>query len=601
MRHYVEKQRMQSPEADMKMEAKETRLIKWVLACLGLVLLLAQPALAQIPVDDNGDPIAPIVEGATPESFDDEELPLLSVDELEAVVGPVALYPDDLLAIVLPASTYPLQVVQAARFLEQLESDPSLKPDEEWDESITALLNYPEVVELMNDDIDWTWRLGEAVVAQQADVIAAIEVFRDRAYAAGNLKTDEYQTVSNDDGVIEIEPASEDIIYVPYYEPERVVVYQPGPVYYYYPRAYPVYYYPYPYGYSFATGYFWGVTTAFTIGWATDHLHVYHHSYWGHPYYGRYYDYHYYYRRPSLNYFNITYVQNSSSHWNYRYRDGDYWRPRRNGGARPGYNTRRVHYYRDRNRDDWSHQSSDHRRDGRSSDRRYNNDTSLASNRTSDYDSGSNRRGRHDRNATARRESPGSGTRLATNRTRNNPADRRARTSSTSTDSNAIRFRPRNARASGSAERNRTRASEDLNRSTSRRSSFAASTPRPATASENRRPGARAANNVRQQASRSAARQARIAPSVQTTSRSAPSFRKPSARTQPQQAAPRRSTPQRSAPQARTQQRSAPSRSAAPSSQPRSTATSKRQSESRSSRSNAGGSSKRSGGRRQKH
>ena len=129
--------------------------------------------------------------------------PLLSSAELQDLVGPIALYPDDLLAIVLPASTYPLQLVQAQRFLDDLKNDSSLQPEESWDDSIVALLNYPEAVELLNDDLDWTWRLGEAVVAQQADVIDAVETFRDRAYAAGNLKSDEHQTISEDNGVIE--------------------------------------------------------------------------------------------------------------------------------------------------------------------------------------------------------------------------------------------------------------------------------------------------------------------------------------------------------------------------------------------------------------
>ena len=89
--------------------------------------------------------------------------------------------------------------MQAARFLDEFEADSSLEPDEAWDESVVALLNYPEVIRMMDEEIDWTWRLGEAVIAQQADVIAAVESFRDRAYAAGNLESDERQTVSNED------------------------------------------------------------------------------------------------------------------------------------------------------------------------------------------------------------------------------------------------------------------------------------------------------------------------------------------------------------------------------------------------------------------
>ncbi len=296
-----------------------------------LLLLAALPmaALAQTPVDDDGNVIGEFE--ASPAEVEpmvgDEDIPLLSKTDLEELVGPIALYPDDLLAIVLPASAYPLQIIDAARFLEALEDDPSLKPDPDWDDSVVALLNYPEIIEHLNEDIDWTWRLGEAVVAQQNDVVAAIERFRDRAYAAGNLKSDSYQDVSRNDGVIEITPVADDVIYVPYYEPERVVVYQPRPVYYYYPRAYPVYYYPYAAGYHFDRGFFWGVTTAFTIGWLSDSLHVYHHSYHGHPYYGWTYWDRWWYRRPSINVYNTIYSRNTRITIN-RYYEGDRWRPR---------------------------------------------------------------------------------------------------------------------------------------------------------------------------------------------------------------------------------------------------------------------------------
>ena len=172
----------------------------------------AWPALAQIPVDEDGNVIGDYgTGGGEAAAIGDDGLPLKSADDLESLVGPIALYPDDLLAAVLPAATYPLQVVEAARFLEALESDPALAPDDDWDDSIVALVNYPEVVELMNQDLDWTWQLGEAVVAQQADVIAAIAAFRDKAAAAGNLNSDTHQSVTrNEDDIIEIEPSSED-------------------------------------------------------------------------------------------------------------------------------------------------------------------------------------------------------------------------------------------------------------------------------------------------------------------------------------------------------------------------------------------------------
>jgi len=317
-----------------------------------LISLLAAAAVsgvasAQVPVDENGNPLPTVEQGAVspaPGVTAGGGETLGSAD-LEELVGPIALYPDDLLAIVLPASTYPLEIVQAARFLDELEENSELEPDESWDDSVVALLNYPEVVRMMNEDIDWTWRLGDAVIAQQSDVIAAIEQFRDRAYAAGNLKSDDYQNVNVDDGVIEIVPVDEEIIYVPYYEPAEVVVYQPRPVYYYYPDPYPVYYYPYPVDYRFRTGLFWGVTTAFHIGWSNHYLHVYHPTYWGHPYYGRYYYDAYYYRRPSINVYNTWYVTNTYRTSQYRYRDGDYWRPRHRAGARPEDRRVRNYYY----------------------------------------------------------------------------------------------------------------------------------------------------------------------------------------------------------------------------------------------------------------
>ncbi len=297
---------------------------------IAIFLLIPAFSLAQVPVDDDGNVIG--------QYEADSGALLLTSDELEELVGPIALYPDDLLAIVLPASAYPLQIVEAARFLDAYENDSSLEPDSNWDDAVVALINYPEVVELLNEDLEWTARLGDAVVAQQADVVAAVESFRDRAYAAGNLKSDEYQTVSEDDGVIYIKPAQEDVIYVPYYEPETVVYYQPRRVYYYYPRPRPVYYYPYAAGYHFDHGYFWGVTTAFTIGWSSHSLHTWHHSYYGHPYYGRSY-WNHWYRRPSIQVYNTYYTHGYRSNRHYQ-TQGDRWRAherRREYVRREGY------------------------------------------------------------------------------------------------------------------------------------------------------------------------------------------------------------------------------------------------------------------------
>jgi hypothetical protein len=297
----------------------------------------------------------------------------LAPDDLHELVAPIALYPDDLLAIVLPASTYPLQIVQAARFLEALENDPTLKPDEEWDESVVALLNYPEVVELLNDDLDWTWRLGEAVVAQQEDVLAAVEDFRRLAHTAGNLRSDDRQIVEVSDDAIYVRPADPEVIYVPYYEPSQVTVYQRSPVYYYYPRPYPVYYYPYPVGYSFvsfAYPYFWGVTSYYGLVWGPRYIHVYHPYYQSHPFYGySYFDHYYYYRRPRVIVHHHHHYPRSAPKSHDWQRDDTRWRPDyKRIGSRPGHHERYIARDRDR-RDAGTRDWRADRRDGSTFDR----------------------------------------------------------------------------------------------------------------------------------------------------------------------------------------------------------------------------------------
>ncbi len=214
------------------------------------------PVYGQAPAAGGGPPPAP-----------------LSAQQLEELVGRIALYPDDLLAIILPASTFPLDIVQADRFLQKLKQDKNLKPDDRWDESIRNLLNYPEVISMMSQDLDWTQDLGEAVVGQQADVIKAIQVFRAKAQTAGNLKSDDKQIVVQEKDVIQIVPADPEVIYVPQYQPSTVVVYQPAPPPpVYYPTPYPSYYYPYPPGYAFATGFFFGAATAWACNWGGGHV-----------------------------------------------------------------------------------------------------------------------------------------------------------------------------------------------------------------------------------------------------------------------------------------------------------------------------------------
>lgn len=181
-----------------------------------------------------------------------------SAEALDKLVGRIALYPDDLVALILPASTFPLEIVQAERYLQKRKSNPKLPYEPNWDDSVKTLLNYPDVVKTMNDDLDWTSDLGEAVVADQGAVLEAIQVFRRRTQSVGNLKSDDKQTVAVQKQVITIVPANPQVIYVPTYNPATVVVIGGYSSYGYYPAPYPSYYYPYPPGAAFATGLIFG-------------------------------------------------------------------------------------------------------------------------------------------------------------------------------------------------------------------------------------------------------------------------------------------------------------------------------------------------------
>ena len=191
-----------------------------------------------------------------------------SPEELDKLVGPFALYPDDLVAIILPASTNPLQIVQADRFLEKRKKDPKTPIDDNWDDSVKSLVNYPEVIKQMSADLDWTAALGEAVVADQGAVLDAVQAFRRKAQSAGNLKTDSKQVVEVEKEIIKIVPADPQVVYVPQYNPSSVVVYSAAPVYGYCPAPYPSYYYPYAPGAAFATGLIWGA--AIGAAWGGD-------------------------------------------------------------------------------------------------------------------------------------------------------------------------------------------------------------------------------------------------------------------------------------------------------------------------------------------
>jgi hypothetical protein len=162
--------------------------------------------------------------------------------DLEKLVAPIALYPDPLLAILLPASAYPLEIVQVARFIK--DTNNIAKVDSQpWDQNVKALAEFPDVINKMNDDLNWTSNLGQAFVDDQHGVMNAIQTMRGKAQQAGNLKTTpqqvvvvtntvtqqtvEQQVVYVTNTVVEIQPAQPQVIYVPTYSP--AVVYAPPP------------------------------------------------------------------------------------------------------------------------------------------------------------------------------------------------------------------------------------------------------------------------------------------------------------------------------------------------------------------------------------
>jgi Protein of unknown function (DUF3300) len=188
------------------------------------------------------------VEAQTAQPATAPEQALLKTEELDQLLAPIALYPDPLLSQVLIASTYPLEVVQAERWATQ---NKSLKGDQlkteadkqAWDDSVKSLVATPSVLTMMSTKLDWTQKLGDAVLAQQTDIMDAIQRLRSRAHANNKLTSTKEQKVTvkqeQNKQVIAIEPAVADTIHVPYYNP--AVVYGGWP----YP-AYPPYYWPAP-------------------------------------------------------------------------------------------------------------------------------------------------------------------------------------------------------------------------------------------------------------------------------------------------------------------------------------------------------------------
>ena len=191
-------------------------------------------------------------------------------EKLDSLLAPIALYPDELLAQTLMASTYPLDVVEAARFVKanrELKGDALDKEvlKKNWDPSVQSLTAFPQVLEMMDDKLEWTQELGDAFLSDKQRVMQTVQGLRQKADASGNLQSNEQQKVVKEQTTIIIEPAQPDVVYVPTYNPTVVYGSWWAPMYppYYWPP--PAYYYP---GGALVAG-----AIGFGIGWAIGSNH----------------------------------------------------------------------------------------------------------------------------------------------------------------------------------------------------------------------------------------------------------------------------------------------------------------------------------------
>jgi len=260
-----------------------------------------------------------------------------SKEQIEQLVAPIALYPDALVAQILMASTYPLEVVQAARWTKEnpngtgkaLEDAMQKQP---WDPSVKSLTATPQVLAMMNDKLDWMQKLGDAFLAQQKEVLDSVQRLRSKALAEGNLKSGKEQKVTTEQEgsttIVKIEPANPQVVYVPVYNP--TMVYGPWP----YPAYPPYYYYP--------PAYAGGVFFAFSVGIVIGN------AWWGGAHWGGG---NVYINHNTYNNFNRTNI--SGGDWQHKpeHRKGVEYRDQgsrdKYGGQRPSADTREAYRGRD--------------------------------------------------------------------------------------------------------------------------------------------------------------------------------------------------------------------------------------------------------------
>jgi uncharacterized protein DUF3300 len=233
-----------------------------------------------------GNAILPV--SALPRLNHTEDTVKIPADQLDSLVSPIALYPDNLLSQTLVASTYPLEIIQLQQWLDKnrdLASDQqklaAAVKKQSWDPSIQALAALPDVVKRLADDIQWTTDLGNAFLAQQSDVLDAVQRMRKKAQDKGSLKSNEQQKVEvqtvQSKQVIVIEQSNPEVVYVPSYDP----VYVWGPAIYPYPA---IYYPPYygawytaaaiSFGVGITMGFFWGGGWGWGCGWGGGDINI---------------------------------------------------------------------------------------------------------------------------------------------------------------------------------------------------------------------------------------------------------------------------------------------------------------------------------------
>jgi uncharacterized membrane protein YgcG len=264
---------------------KQYRQKSALFSCATLILISMQFGCAtQLPEFQPSE----LAQASPPASPEPAESAPMSPEELDQLVAPIALYPDALVAQILAASTYPTEIVEAHRWLQQnstlkLQSLARAVDQQPWDPSVKALIQFPAVLAMMDQNLSWASALGAAYTNESQSVMTAVQSMRRRAQQAGSLKSTPQESVTDDGQAIEIEPASPELVYVPEYDPWLIygaplAIYPgwigvPG-VFLYAPGLY--------FGLGIGIGYFAG------FGWGWHHWGAdwHHHSVWfdHHPY-----------------------------------------------------------------------------------------------------------------------------------------------------------------------------------------------------------------------------------------------------------------------------------------------------------------------------